>query len=176
MNLVGSTLSNGSGGSSSDSVKTRTPRGKASNGETASGTTSVPKTRALGRKRKAAEIKEESDQVSDNEEVATPKKKAKKVTSTKTPKSPKTPKTPRAPRTPKGAASVKEDTEESEVDLKDSDNEAHEARAGSPEVQAKTDSIVKANEKATDGEIGDIEKQAILDGVQKEMAVAEDDE
>lgn len=175
LNITGSTLNKETDGVATPAKSTCATRAKASNGDDDS-STSTAKTPSSVKKRKVAEAKEGEQDSDDEEAVATPKKKAKAPTN-KAPKSPKPPKAPRAPRTPKGAATETLKTETVEVPGAHIDDSIHnEARTGSPEVQAKTDAIVKENEKAVNGEIGDNEKQAIHDGVEKKMAATTDKE
>lgn len=164
--LSGTTLGNGETGTQA----TRTPKTKAAKeaDDEVEVLTPAAKPKSAAKKRTTTDVIEEDENVLEKaEESATPKKKAK---ITKTPKSPKTPKTPRAPRTPKGTGV---DSPKHQENKKSTDSlENGTMRTGSPEVQAKVDGIVEHNEK-NGVEVGEAEKQAIHDGVEKELVVSE---
>lgn len=167
----------------------RTPKTKSTDAAVKDADTPTTKTKASAKKRKASDAEQEDESgdtvqpiksgEDDDDASATrpstppPTKKAKTTKATpSTPKSSQTgkpSKTPKTPRSSKATKSANMSPKESTTGLKDNDGGVKKERRGSPEVQAIVDGEVKKAEKATGGKLDEPVKQAIHDGVEKDV-------
>jgi len=201
--MVGNKLGTAIDGAAPAAKAPRTPKAKALTTAGASDNGS-PKPKSTTKKRKAdavandesenhAQVTPDPDDVAENatkdesDVEESPKKKVKPAKSA-VPKSPATPKSPKEPQTPKAPlprtskstrpTKVKKVTQKDDLEDAEKSNimEKEKTTVGGPGIQAKTDSIVKENERKTGILVGEPAKQAVHDSIEKAADTAANEE